>query len=56
MASEAQKRAAKAYKQKVNRITVDFYPSEQDLWEFLQSQEKKQTYIKDLIRKDMRGE
>lgn len=60
MVSESQKRAAKKYKEKykekVKRITIDFYPAEEELWEHLQSQEKKQTYIKDLIRKDMRGE
>ncbi len=59
MASEAQRRATKKfkekYKEKVNRITVDFYPTETELWEHLQQQDKKQTYIKDLIRKD-RGE
>lgn len=57
MSSEAQRRATKKfkekYKQKVNRITVDFYPTEEDLWNHIQSQPKKQTYIKDLIRKDM---
>ena len=57
MASEAQRRATKKfkekYKEKVKRITIDFYPTEEDLWNHLQSQDKKQTYIKDLIRKDM---
>lgn len=53
MVSEAHKKAAKKYKAKVKRITVDFYPTEADLFEYLQSQEKKQTYIKDLIRADM---
>lgn len=53
MTSEAQKRAVKSYKQKVKRITVDFSPAEQELWEHIQSQPKKQTYIKDLIRADM---
>ena len=51
--SEATLRAIKKYKKKVNRFTVDFYPSEAELWEHLQRQPKKQTYIKDLIRKDM---
>ncbi len=51
--SESQLRAVKKYKEKVNRITVDFYPTEKDLWDYVQSQAKKQTYIKDLIRKDM---
>lgn len=58
MASDAQRKAVKKYKEKykekVNRITVDFYPSEQELWDHLHKQEKKQTYIKDLIRKDMK--
>lgn len=53
MASEAQRRATKKYKEKVKRITVDFYPTELDLWEHIQAQDKKQTYIKDLIRADM---
>ena len=53
MATDAQKKATKKYKKKVNRITVDFYPTEDDLWEHLQAQGKKQTYIKDLIRADM---
>ena len=58
--SEAQLRAVKKfkekYKEKVKRITVDFYPTEEELWNHIQSQPKKQTYIKDLIRKDMKGE
>ena len=53
MTSESQLRAVKKYKEKVKRITIDFYPTEEDLWNHLQSQDKKQTYIKDLIRKDM---
>ena len=53
MASEAQKRAKKTYSQKVNRTTVDFYPTEEEIWQHLQSQENKQGYIKALIRADM---
>lgn len=53
MASEAQKKALEKYKAKVKRITVDFPPSEAKLWEHLQAQGKKQTYIKNLIRADM---
>ncbi len=53
--SEAQLKAVKKYKQKVNRITIDLYPTEEDLWQHIQSQDKKQTYIKDLIRADMKG-
>lgn len=53
MATDAQKKAIKKYKQKVKRITVDFYPTEEELWEHINNQTKKQTYIKDLIRADM---
>lgn len=35
------------------RIFLDFYPSEAALIEQVEKQPKKQTYIKDLIRKDM---
>jgi hypothetical protein len=55
MASEAQKKAVKKYKQKLKRITVDFYPTEEELWEHINKQGKKQTYIKDLIRADIRN-
>lgn len=53
MASEAQRKAIKKYKQKVNRITLDFSPAEEELWQHIQSQPKKQTYIKALIRADI---
>lgn len=53
MTSEAQKKAVQKYKQKVKRITLEFHPTEDDLWEQIQKQPKKQTYIKDLIRADM---
>lgn len=53
MTTEAQKTAIKKYKQKMNRITLDFSPAEADLWEQIQSQAKKQTYIKNLIRQDI---
>ena len=53
MTSEAQKKAVKKYKEKVKRMTIEFYPSEADLYEHIQKQSKKQTYIKDLIRADM---
>lgn len=56
MASEAQRKAVKKYKEKLSRITIDFSPAEQEMWQHIQSQPKKQTYIKDLIRKDMKGE
>lgn len=53
MPSEAQKRANKNYRKKMNRIMLDFSPAEAELWEHIQNQPKKQTYIKDLIRADM---
>lgn len=54
MASEAQRKAVKKYKEKVKRITVDFSPAEEALWNHIQNQPKKHTYIKDLIRADMK--
>lgn len=51
--SDAQIRAVKKYNQKMKRLTLNFYPTEEDLWNHIQSQPKKQTYIKELIRKDM---
>lgn len=51
--SEAQKKAVKKYKEKVKRLTVDFYPTEEDLFEWLNKQSPKQGYIKALIRADM---
>lgn len=53
MTTEAQKKALEKYKTNVKRFTVDFPPSDFELWEHLQKQPKKQTYIKDLIRADM---
>ena len=53
MATDAQKKAIKKYREKLNRITVDFSPAELELWEHIQNQPKKQTYIKDLIRADI---
>ena len=53
MASEAQRKAIKEYKKKLNRITIDFSPAEEELWQHIQNQPKKQTYIKDLIRSDI---
>lgn len=56
MITESQKKARTKYKEKVKRITIDFYPTEFDLFEHIHAQPKKQTYIKNLIRKDMRRE
>lgn len=51
--SDAQLRAVQKYKEKVKRITIDFYPADAEMWEHIQNQPKKQTYIKGLIRADM---
>jgi hypothetical protein len=51
--SDAHLKAVQKYKQKVKRITIEFHPTEEDMWQHIQSQPKKQTYIKDLIRADM---
>lgn len=56
MATEAQKRAKKKYRDKGKRITVEFYPSESDLIEHLEKREQKKSYIKALIRADMEKE
>lgn len=53
MSTEAQRRATKKYRQKVKRLMLEFYPTEADLLAHIESQPKKQTYIKDLIRADM---
>ena len=51
--TEARKRAKANYNTKVKRISVEFYPSEMDLYEKVKSQESIQKYIKELIRKDI---
>jgi hypothetical protein len=56
MASEAQKQAVKRYREKTRKMQLEFSPAEEELWQHIQNQPKKQTYIKDLIRKDMKGE
>lgn len=47
------KEVKKRYKKKVHRLTLEFYPAEKELVEKINSQPFKQTYIKDLIRKDI---
>ena len=41
-------------KQKVKRLVIDFYPTEQKLVEQIEKQPKKQTYVKNLIREDIK--
>lgn len=52
MASEAQKKANQKYKSNIKRFTVDFTPSEADLFLYLSNKTNKQRYIKDLITAD----
>ena len=52
--TEAQKRAQRKYvRESVKQMTVRFYPSEYDVWEWLNAQGNKAGYIKELIRRDM---
>lgn len=53
MTSEAQRKAIKKYREKTKKIQLEFSPAEQSLWDHIQAQDKKQTYIKDLIRADI---
>lgn len=54
LTSEAQLRAVKKYKEKTKKMSLDFAPTEMDLWEHIQTQPiPKQAYIKNLIRADM---
>jgi hypothetical protein len=48
------RKARAKYRKKVKRIYIELYPSEADLIEHLEKQEKVTTYIKDLIREDMK--
>jgi hypothetical protein len=50
------KEVKRKYLAKGKRFTVDFYPSEKDLIDHLEKQPKKQTYIKNLIREDIKKE
>lgn len=52
---ESQKKANNRYrKEKVKRFMIDFYGTDTEIWEHLQSQDNKQGFLKELIRKDMR--
>lgn len=57
MDSEALKRAKAKYKaEKVKKVLLEFYPTDAELLEHLEKQDKKQTYIKNLIREDIKKE
>ena len=55
--TDAQRRAQARYvKESVKQTSLRFYPAETDLWEWLDSKENKQGYLKSLIRADMERE
>lgn len=54
MITEAQKRAKEKYRQKRKSVLLEFYPPEHDLFEHLEKKPQKATYIKNLIREDMK--
>jgi len=51
--TDAQKRAKEKYNEKVTKVTIEFYPHEEELINKVKEQPSKQGYIKDLIRKDL---
>lgn len=57
MKTDAQRRAENAYrKTHVKQLTVRFYPNgeDQEMYEWLKSQENVTEYIKGLVAKDMK--
>lgn len=56
MSTEAQKKAQSKYRKSLKRMTFEFYPTDQDVLDKLNSVESKQGYIKALIREDIKKE
>lgn len=54
--TDAQKRAKAKYREKMRTFRIDVCPSEQDILERLENQERYATYIKRLIREDIERE
>ena len=54
--SEAHNKAQSKYRKKLKRMTIEFYPTDQDILDKLDSVESKQGYIKNLIREDIKKE
>lgn len=50
---EVQRKAKRKYKQKIRRLTVELYPTEQDIIYKIDSVPQYATYIKGLIRADI---
>ncbi|MBR3385857.1 MAG: hypothetical protein IKG69_11760 [Atopobiaceae bacterium] len=54
MATDAQRRANSKYRREnTHSFSMRFFPSEEELWEHLEAQERKTEYVKALIRADM---
>ena len=54
--SEAHNKAQSKYRKNLKRMTIEFYPTDQDILDKLETVESKQGYIKDLIRADIKKE
>ncbi len=58
MQTEAQRRAASNYRKKVKQLTLRFYPNsdaDEEMYEWLKSQDNTTDYIKKLISVDMQN-
>ena len=58
MATDAQRRAASAYRKKsVRQVVMKFYPGEEDeaLYEWIRSHENVNRYLKSLVVNDMKN-
>lgn len=51
--TDAQKRAEANYRKKVRKYELKLTPVDQDMIEWMDAQDNKQGYIKELIRRDM---
>lgn len=57
MLTDAQKRAkAKYQSEKVKQIQVKFYPADSDLYQWMEKNNYKGSWIKDLIRREFEKE
>ena len=58
MQTEAQRRATSNYRKKVKQLTIRFYPNsdaDEEMYEWLKSQDNTTDYIKKLISADMQN-
>lgn len=57
MSTDAQKAARARYvKNNVKRVLVSFYPTDKDVFEWLDTKEAKPAYIRALLRREMERE